>query len=147
MDLSPHFSLAEATFSSTAMRHGIPNAPSLLEIDHMKIAAMGMESVRILLNDLPIHIDSWYRCGILNGIVCGSKQSAHMTGYAIDFICNPYTPLRIVQAISDHGIEFDQLIQEGNWVHISFAPAMRMEILTAHFNSLNGITTYSKGIV
>lgn len=146
MNLSPHFTLSEATFSSTAARMKISNVPSYYEIENMKIAAVGMESVRSLLGDKPIHIDSWFRSGILNGVIGGSKQSAHKDGYAIDFICPAYgSPLEIAQTIDKSGIRFDQLIQEGNWVHISFAPAMRQATLTAHFNP-EGNTTYTKGL-
>jgi len=146
IQLSEHFTLEEATFSSTAMRHGVDNIPSGDQIAAMKVAAVGMEVVRTILGNIPLHVDSWFRCGILNGLVGGSKTSAHMDGYAVDFICPRFgTPLEIVQTIVSSGLKFDQCIQEGNWVHISFAPAMRQRVLTAHFGS-DGIATYSNGI-
>ena len=50
----------------------------------------------------------------------------------------------IIDYIKDK-IEFDQLIDEKrgvtNWVHISFAPAMRQSVLTARFDKL-GHATY-----
>lgn len=145
--LSQHFTLEEAVFSSTALRHGVDNTPSDEIVSCIKAAVAGMESVRHVLHDFPIHIDSWYRCGILNGLVGGAKQSAHMTGYAIDFICPQFgNPLQIVNAIIYSRLAFDQCIQEGNWIHISFAPAMRQEVLTAHFDQ-SGIATYTKGVV
>lgn len=144
--LSSHFTLEEALFSSTALRLGISNEPTSPEIiQNLRVAAAGMESVRAILGSLPIHIDSWYRCGILNGMVNGSRTSAHMDGYAVDFTCSPYSPLQIVQKIIASNILFDQCIQEGKWVHISFAPAMRRKVLTAHFDS-HGEATYTEGI-
>jgi len=41
-------------------------------------------------------------------------------------------------------IKYDQLIYEGTWVHISFAPAARQMALSATF--LGGRVTYSQGI-
>jgi hypothetical protein len=41
-------------------------------------------------------------------------------------------------------ILFDQLIQEGTWIHFSVAPTMRQQILTAHF--ADGKATYTDGL-
>lgn len=143
MNLSAHFTLAEAVFSSTAQRLGIDNTPSEQIVQSMMVAASYMESVRVLLRG-PVHVDSWYRCEDLNTEVGGAKDSAHMTGYAIDFICPEFgAPLEIVRAIAASGIQFDQCIQEGTWVHISFDPRSRRQILTAHFGP--GGTRYSLG--
>ncbi len=72
-------------------------------------------------------------------------DSAHVTGNAADFICPAFgVPLDIVKKIAASGVKFDQLIQEGTWVHISFDPAMRQEVLTAHF--VDGKATYQSGI-
>ena len=144
MNLSEHFTLDEALFSSTAARLSISNDPDTNQIFAMKIAATGMEQVRSLLNQ-PIHVDSWFRCPELNEKVGGAKDSAHMQGYAVDFICPAArAPAAIVQAIAISSIQFDQLIQEGTWVHISFDPLLRRRMLTAHFGP--GGTTYTKGV-
>jgi zinc D-Ala-D-Ala carboxypeptidase len=141
--LTDHFSLPELTFSSTAVRLGIDNSPSDEIVAHLRVLARGLERVRALLGH-PMHIDSGYRCEALNAAVNGSKTSAHMQGYAADFICPAYgDPLRIVQAITRSSLAFDQCIQEGTWVHISFDPRMRKEVLTAHFGA--GGTTYTAG--
>jgi hypothetical protein len=101
-----------------------------------------------------MHIDSGYRCAELNKIVRGVPTSAHLSGYAADFVCPQFgSPLAIVQKLAQFAKQtpshqtsfaFDQVIQEGTWVHISFAPAMRGNVLTAHFN--NGSATYSLGV-
>jgi hypothetical protein len=36
------------------------------------------------------------------------------------------------------------VIEEGTWVHISFAPAMRQQVLTAHFDGDKA--TYRLGV-
>ena len=50
----------------------------------------------------------------------------------------------VAEVIAPSSIEFDQLIWEGNWVHISYNPAPRGEILTARFGSEG--TVYLPGI-
>jgi len=142
VQLTPHFTLQELVFSSTAVRLGIDNTPSDEIVAHLRVLAPGLERVRALLGH-PMHIDSGYRCEALKTAVKGSKTSAHMRGYAADFICPAYgEPVKIVQAIADSDIAFDQCIQEGTWVHISFDPRLRREVLTAHFGA--GGTTYTR---
>lgn len=143
MNLTDHFTLEELTFSSTAERQGIVNDAQPDIIEHLTVLAQGLEQVRTLLG-APMHIDSGYRCPALNAAVGGAKDSAHMQGFAADFICPDFgAPIDIVHAIVASDIKFDQCIQEGNWVHISFAPTMRGETLTAHFGP--GGTTYTHG--
>jgi hypothetical protein len=143
MGLTDHFSYEELTASSTAVRLCIDNTPPADLLPHLYILAVGLEQVRSLLG-FPLHIDSGYRCPKLNACVGGAILSAHMEGYAADFTCAAFgDPLSIVKAIEASDIKFDKCIQEGHWVHISFAPTLRHEILTAHFSALG--TTYTKG--
>jgi|SRR6267378_879861 len=143
MNLSTNFTLEEATSSSTAQRLGIDNSPSADQLTAMQYAASGMETVRAILGQ-PVHIDSWLRQPALNKAVGGAANSDHMKGFAVDFTCAAFgPPIVVVKALESAGIHFDQLIQEGSWVHISFNPAMRQQVLTAHFGP--GGTTYSLG--
>lgn len=144
MTLTTHFTLDELVASSTATRLGIDNTPPPQIVAALGVTAAGLEQVRTLLGDKPMHIDSGYRCPALNAAVRGAKNSAHMSGYAVDFVCPGFgTPIEIVRAIQASPIHFDLLIQEGTWVHISFAPDMRRQVLTAHFGP--GGTTYTQG--
>lgn len=160
MQFTEHFSLEELTASEMADRinhlaslglefkgkpaEAIDNTPPVDVVPRLNVVAHGLEDVRALLGH-PMHIDSGYRCPALNAAVGGAKASAHMDGYAADFICPEFgTPLKIVQAISASGIAFDKCIQEGTWVHISFAPELRRELLTAHFGPAG--TTYTQGV-
>ena len=143
--MTPHFSLDELTFSDTAVRLGIDNSPSPEVLKNLLTLAHGLEDVRTLLGNMPLRISSGYRCKALNAAVRGSATSAHMEGFAADFTCREYgTPLKIVQALSRMALSCDQLIQEGNWVHVRFDPRRRGEVLTAHFGP-NG-TNYTKGV-
>ena len=127
-----------------------------------------MEEVRALLGNLGIHVDSWIRCEPLERVLtvndfkawCAKNnrplksesdwteyfaRKGHPQGWAIDFTCSGYgSPLEIVQTIAASSIKFDQCIQEGNLVHVSFDPRMRRQVLTATF--VKGAATYSKGI-
>ena len=103
--LSPHLSLEELTFSSTAVAHGIDNTASPEIVEHLAALAASLEKVRAILG----------------------------------------SPLDIVKKIVSYPmIQFDQVIQEGAWVHFSVAPAMRQQVLTAHF--VDGVARYQKGV-
>lgn len=142
MSLSPHFTLEELTFSSTAQRLNIDNAPPPNVVPHLSVLAAGLEQIRVLLGQVPLHVDSGFRCPALNRAVCGAPNSAHLDGYAADFICPAFgAPLAIVARIAGSYIAFDQCIQEGTWTHISFDPKARRQLLTAHFGP-NG-TSYT----
>ena len=142
MNLSEHFSLEELTFSQTATRKGINNEPSEAVKANLAVLAKGLERVRAILLS-PIHISSGYRSVELNRAIGGSSKSAHMDGFAADFTAPAFgCPEAIVRQLKRTGIQCDQCIMEQNWVHISFAPAMRNQFLTATFN--NGVATYSE---
>ena len=143
--LSEHFTLEELTFSATAQRKQIDNKPPAEVQDNKKRLPAGLEEVRAVLGNKPMRINSGYRSPKLNRAVGGARLSAHMAGYAADFVCPDFgSPLKIVKALAATGIQFDKLIQEGTWVHISFAPEARRQLLTAHFGP-NG-TSYTAGV-
>ena len=131
MNLSSHFTLEELTRSETALRKGLDNTPDAETVSNLTVLASGLEEVRALLGQ-PLHINSAYRGPKVNSAVGGSKNSAHMRGYAADFVCPGFgTPQEICHAIMDSTIQYDQLIHEFNaWVHISFDPQMRGQKLT-----------------
>lgn len=144
MNLSANFTFAEATHSETATRKGIDNMPPPEVLANMGEAADGMEEIRAFL-DAPIYVSSWYRSPKLNAAIGGSPTGAHPEGWAIDFTAPKFgTPLEICKAILDSDIKFDQLLAEGLWVHISFAPAMRQIAMSVTF--LGGRPTYTMGI-
>ncbi len=141
---SRYFTLEELTQSDTAVRLHIDNSPPGDVVDALRDTAVKMDQIRDLLKG-PVQVLSGYRSPKLNTAIGGSPHSAHMTGRAVDFVCRSYgTPLQICQKIVAAGIKFDQLIQEGTWVHISFDAQMRNQVLTANFS--NGKTTYRSGL-
>lgn len=140
--LSPHFTLAEATTTST----GLPNLTSPEERARIEHTAHCMETVRMLLDNKPIKINSWFRSDKVNKAVGGVSTSEHRLGTAVDFTCASYgSPLEVCQSLARWAnvLQYNQLIYEGTWVHISFPPegdVGRKENLTMK----NG--KYSQGI-
>lgn len=140
--LSPNFSLEELTFSETAVRKGVDNTPPPQIVARLTDVARRLEEVRAILG-VPLRISSGYRCSALNKLIGGSKTSAHMEGYAVDFQCS-IKPIDVCKKLITAGIHFDQLIQEGTWTHISFDPKMRGMTMTAHFT--DGVASYTNGV-
>lgn len=144
MQITPHFTLEEVEFSQVAVRKGIPNhVPELLMANVHRQAEL-MEKIRYELNT-PIYITSWYRCPELNTLIGGSRSSAHMLGLACDFVSPFGTPIQICKAILQARVEFDQLIEEGTWVHVGLSEGpLRNEVLTARFPQ--GKAVYTRGL-
>lgn len=121
--LTEHFSLEEFTDSQTAARHGIHNVPleGSRPRENLTRIADTMEKVRTILGH-PVLISSGYRSTKVNGMVGGSKSSAHIHGLAADFTSPGFgSPLAICQALEPHmeELEIDQLIHEfAIWVHL-----------------------------
>lgn len=128
MNLSPHFTLAEAIFSSTALAYKVDNIPDAEQLARMKYTAEQMEYVRKLLGNTPIRINSWFRGPKVNALVGGVNTSQHSKGEAVDFTSAlAGTPLKICKILMAHKAEinYDQLIYEHTWIHISFVSDKR----------------------
>lgn len=142
-----YFTLGEFIFSDTATRLGIANVPPpKVEANIRNVLAPGMGAVRQILGS-PVIIRSGYRCPELNAAVRGSPTSDHLTGHAADFVCPLFGSARsVARHLVDHmaTLKPDQIIFEGTWVHISFGPRRRNQVLTAHFTP-HGVS-YTQGI-
>ena len=121
-DISEHITYKEATFSNTAIRHGIDNTPNADQLTNMELVAKAcFEPVRNWYGK-PIKINSFFRSDILNKKVKGSKTSQHVQGKAIDIDAGSVEEnTKIFNWLKDN-VQFDQLINEYNfsWVHVSF---------------------------
>ena len=127
--LTPHFSLEELTKTE---HRNIDNTPPLAIVEKLRsITAPGMELVRAALGNRVISVNSGYRCPELNAAVGGAAHSAHPEGLAVDFSCYGFgRPIDVCRALVASTVKFDQIIEEGTWVHISFDPRMRNQVLT-----------------
>jgi hypothetical protein len=126
--LTAHFALEEL---ACTQHREIDNRPPPEVVATLRLTAARMEEVRRLLGARTISVSSGYRCPVLNHAVGGARTSAHLSGHAVDFNCYGFGPPEAVcRAIAGSTLAFDQLIEEGTWVHLSFDPRMRRQVLT-----------------
>lgn len=141
--LSPNFELEEFTFSQTAVRHDVDNTPPSEIVARLVKVAHGMELVRSYLGNRPVRISSGFRCDELNALVGGSKNSAHVQGWACDFTVKGLSTEEVVREIKLSSLQFDQVLEEfGQWVHISFDPRNRRQVLRV--KKVGGKTVYEE---
>lgn len=134
--MSKYFTIQELCHSDKADELGIINIPNEQETKHLEELIEVIDKIREEWTTLckknkwgsaAIKTNSGYRCPQLNKAIGGSKTSAHMLGYAIDFepvnqhnkefydFCKEY--------LLNNDIAFDQLINEKpkcgipSWVH------------------------------
>jgi hypothetical protein len=138
MKLSQHLDLSEVIRSESAKRNGISNMPTGEHIaNFMLLAEKIFEPIREHFG-VPIRISSGYRSKELNAKIGGSATSQHCSGEAIDIDQDgtTITNKQVFDYIKDN-LPFDQLIYEfGNitnpdWVHVSYVPGGRGQILKA----------------
>ena len=131
MMLTPNFSLAEMTRSSTAIKIGDPNTPTPAHLINLKRTASFMEMIRAFFGGRAITVTSCYRNPRVNKAAKGVDNSAHALGYAVDFHVAGLTDFEVATRLAASGIRFDQLIYEkGRCVHISFDPRFRGQVLS-----------------
>lgn len=131
MNLSTHFSLAEACASNKAREMNLDNRPTDARIiERLRHTAVTiLEPVRAHFGNRPIIYNgllSWYRSPAVNVAAGGVPTSQHMSGEAVDIEIAGISNLDIAHFIRDK-LEFDQLILEfydginpsSGWVHAS----------------------------
>ena len=126
--LTAHFALEEL---ACTQHREFDNTPPPETVGNLRLTAARMEQVRRALGERVISVSSGYRSRALNRAVGGARTSAHLTGHAVDFNCYGFgDPLTVCRVLAASDIAFDQLIEEGSWVHISFDPRLRRQVLT-----------------
>lgn len=129
-----YFTLNELTASSTAKRKGIDNTPdATVKANLTALVANILDPLREAYGK-PIVVSSGYRSPKLNRAVGGAAKSQHVTGQAADIHTLSDTPAdnkKLFDLILKLKLPFDQLINEYdfNWVHVSFSPRNRRQIL------------------
>jgi len=128
--ISDHISFKEGTFSATATRLRLPNAPSKEHLSNMQILAKKIfEPLRVYVSG-PIKINSFYRGPELNKAIGGSRKSQHCHGQAMDIddTFGYKTNAQMYHWIKEN-LDFDQMIWEfgdddnPDWVHVSYVNA------------------------
>jgi zinc D-Ala-D-Ala carboxypeptidase len=161
VQLSPHFSLVEMTFSQTAQRNLLNNTPDAAGIERLRrVCETILEPVRAHFGK-PVHVNSGYRSPALNALIPGSSNtSQHTKCEAVDMEIEGVANGDIAIWIRDGGLNmsFGQLILEfytpgapaSGWVHCSLAtPMIQNQVKTAVRGIVNGRmkTTYLAGLV
>jgi hypothetical protein len=145
MNLTKNFQLWEFIVSVTADRNGLDNTPNKKEIEHLTVLCKTiLQPARDALG--PLRISSGFRSEELNDFVGGAPNSDHRLGFAADVIPINATTKQLAEWVVKNVSQFDQVIlefgtvQNPNWIHLSAAPRLRGEILTAA--RVNGETVY-----
>ena len=147
--ISKHLTLEELTYSATAIKLGIVNNPTPIQIENLKTLALKVFEPTREHFGVPIHISSGYRIMNLNQALNGSITSQHCRGEAIDIDMkgDKVTNAQIFHWIKDN-LKYDQLIWEfgdkknPDWVHVSYCSENRKQTLRAV--KVNGKTHYEK---
>ena len=121
--LTPHFSLDELTFSSTALRNSLDNTPTPDVVANLtRLCETLLEPAREMLGQ-PFQIDSGYRCPELNALVHGVPNSAHKDGRAADVIPQDLDLRTCFDELRKSSLPYDQIIFEcAAWIHLAVAP-------------------------
>ncbi len=124
--LAPNFTLLEFVYSQTAYVKGIVNMPSEYAIENLKeLATKIMQPIRENFQS-PVIITSGFRNRKLNSLIGGSETSQHILGQACDFVVRGVDNKSVCDWIGEN-LEFDQLILEKSWVHVSYKKPNRKE--------------------
>ena len=133
--MGKYFTINELTKSATAQRLHIDNNPTQEVKDNLnKLIDNVLDPLRELYGK-PIIVNSGYRCTKLNKAIGGAKNSQHLVGQASDIRTVQNTKesnKQLFELIKNSKLPFDQLINEYdyNWVHVSYSPRNRRQILT-----------------
>ena len=149
INLSPHFTLAEMLRSDMATRHGIDNAHPPEEVTNnlIDLCLNVLEPLREALDNRPLVITSGYRCLELNRLLKSPDTSQHIKGQAADFHVPGLSLVSVAKvAVKTDSVDYDQLIHEGTWLHISWSKRKRRQLLTAGFSLNPPQSGYIKGI-
>ena len=122
----PNFSFMELLKSQTAIRLKIDNFPPAEHEENLhKLVKEFLQPLRTKLN-MPLVINSGYRCPDLNAAI-GSKPSSHHTrGMAVDIECPGVSTAELCLFIAESGLSYTQMILEyftpaisdSGWVHV-----------------------------
>ena len=117
MNLTPHFTLEELTFTD---HREFDNTPNEQELANLQRLALFLEEVKKLLGGKAIMINSAFRSEQVNASVGSKDTSQHRKGCAADIRVPDMTPDEVVQAIISSDLQYDQVIREfDRWTHVS----------------------------
>jgi len=146
--ITANFTLGEFIISRTAIRLG-------LQSEQEKVTQSVIDNITTLVANVleplrqhsgPIIVNSGYRSPAVNKAIGGSTSSQHMTGEAADIELPSGDNRKLAELIVKLKLPFDQMILEFGtddrpaWIHVSYSPRHRRQILRA--TKINGATKY-----
>jgi uncharacterized protein YcbK (DUF882 family) len=127
VNLSPHFTLAELTYTD---HRSLDNTPNDAERANLQRLAEFLELVKVALGGKPIMVNSAFRSKAVNDAVGSKDTSQHRVGRAADIRVPGMTPDKVVRALIATQLPFDQIIREFDaWTHISISDKPRRQAL------------------
>ena len=141
--LSACFYLDEFIVSQVAERHGYKNEPNEKQIDNLRLLCVNvLQPLRKIIN-VPIFINSGFRCFDVNVAVGGRFNSQHLEGKAADFVVHSMNLIDVFNIVLER-FSFDQLIYEfGKWIHVSWNGELnRKDVMIS--KKVYGKTVYEK---
>src|SRR5436190_1527661 len=119
-------SSAEAFLGVAPTRSAPPSATAFLSTPAPAAPASSPWSLSLINQHAgPGQITSAQRSAATNARVGGSPTSSHLTGSAFDFVPQDPHTARAAKALAAAGIPYDQIIDEGDHVHIGWGPKLR----------------------
>lgn len=118
MQLTKNFTLSEFTASPTATAKGITEQfnPPQQVLNNIALLAARLQVAREL-SGFSFNITSGYRCPRLNKAVGGVKDSAHLTGMAVDIKFNDQAHAdKLIDSLIKAG--FKRIGLGGNFIHV-----------------------------
>ena len=122
-----YFSFSEMiTTSSTAQENNLPDWDDINRL--LELCRWILDPAREMYGK-PIVVNSGFRTPFLNHLVGGVSTSQHMQGLAADLRCDD--PKALFDLIAESDLPFDQLIyyQKKKFVHVSYSPTYRHEVI------------------
>ena len=116
MNLSPHFTLEELTVTDHRTLDNTPDDDAKVNLYRL---AQFLEQVKEVLQFKPILVNSAYRSAAVNDAVGSKDTSQHRLGCAADIRVPGMTPDEVVRAVIASKLDYDQVIRELTWTHIS----------------------------
>ena len=122
-----YFSFTEMILTaSTAQENNLPDWDDINRL--LELCRWILDPVREMYGK-PIVVTSGFRTSFLNRLVGGVSTSQHMQGLAADLRCD--NPKALFDLIAESDLPFDQLIyyQKKKFVHVSYSPTYRHEVI------------------
>lgn len=90
-----NFTWGEATHNGTRLPESTQAVYDIIRI------AQAMEEIRVIYDNRPITVNSWYRPRAINAAVGGARQSRHLQGDAVDFNVTGIHPHDVYKRLDD----------------------------------------------